>query len=302
MQYHTNIIEALKGGGVAITTPFDAHGNVAYKQLTHHIEFLIQRGIQYIISLGTTGESTTIHMEEKKKILQTTYQTVNKRIPIIVGVGGNFTQEVLSQIEQLPLAECDAILSIVPYYNKPSDAGILQHFKMIASHSPKPVILYNIPSRTGRNISSQLIVQLAKENKNIIGIKECSGSMEQYMDLCMNRPDHFLILSGDDTMILQQLACGFDGIVSVAANAFPREIVNIVACAKQSNFEKARSIHYSLLTAYNYMFEENNPAGVKYFLKLKNIIDDHVRLPLAPISNPLQDKIKQFLSTYHSVI
>lgn len=288
----------LKGIGVAIVTPFKQDFSVDFEALGNLIDFIINNGVNYIISLGTTGETPVLDKQEKIDIINFTYEKVNNRVPVIVGVGGNNTQALVKDLEQYPLAKATAVLSASPYYSKPSQEGIFQHYKTLAKASPKPILIYNVPGRTGRNVSAATTTRLANEVENIAGIKEASDDMNQCMQILRDRPEHFLIVSGDDGLILPQLACGMDGVISVAANCFPKDFSNMIQLGLKGDFEAARKIHYKLLNAYDLLFVENNPAGVKGFLYELGLIQNVLRLPVVPLSNAVQEKVKTFLKNY----
>lgn len=288
----------LKGTGVAIVTPFKQDFSVDFEALGNLIDFIINNGVNYIISLGTTGETPVLDKQEKIDIINFTYEKVNNRVPVIVGVGGNNTQALVKDLEQYPLAKATAVLSASPYYSKPSQEGIFQHYKTLAKASPKPILIYNVPGRTGRNVSAATTTRLANEVENIAGIKEASDDMNQCMQILRDRPEHFLIVSGDDGLILPQLACGMDGVISVAANCFPKDFSNMIQLGLKGDFEAARKIHYKLLNAYDLLFVENNPAGVKGFLYELGLIQNVLRLPVVPLSNAIQEKVKTFLKNY----
>ncbi len=286
----------LGGTGVAIITPFSKDRSVDYPALEKLLDFMIQQGVNYIVTLGTTGETPVLNRQEKVSIIEFTYDKVNNRVPVVVGVGGNDTHSVVEDLSTLPLDRAVAVLSASPYYNKPSQEGIFQHYKMISEASPRPVILYNVPGRTGRNMSAATTLRLAHELKNIIGIKEASGDIQQCMDILRDRPDDFLVVSGDDVLALPQIACGMDGVISVAANCFPGSFSEMIRYCLDGNFKAAKIINDGLLPAYNLMFSENNPAGAKAFLAEMGIIDNILRLPVVPLSASLHQEVKNYLS------
>ncbi len=286
----------LRGTGVALVTPFKKDQSVDYDALQKLVNFVIDGGVQYIVSLGTTGETPVLSKEEKLDIFNCTHEAVAGRVPVVIGVGGNHTQGVIKEVEYFPLEKAAAILSASPYYNKPSQEGIYQHYKALAAAAPKPVILYNVPGRTGSNISAQTTLRLAKEVENIAGIKEASGNMIQCMHILKDKPKDFFVTSGDDHITLPLIACGIDGVISVAANCFPKEFCAMVLEALMGNFEKAQSLHFSLLDGFDLLFAENNPAGVKAFLYELGIIDNQLRLPLVPLSENIHIQVKKFLA------
>lgn len=286
----------LQGTGVAIITPFKASMEVDFDALGKLIDFIIANGVEYIVTLGTTGESPTIDTEEKFDIINYTYEKVNGRVPVVIGIGGNNTKEVMENLQSYPLEKATAILSASPYYNKPSQEGIFQHYKNIADASPKPVILYNVPGRTGSNILAETTLRLAKEVENIAGIKEASGNMVQCMHILKDRPDNFLVVSGDDHLTLPLIACGMDGVISVAANCFPKDFSEMVRLSLKGSFAAARPLHYKCLEGNDLLFAENNPAGVKAFLYELGLIENVLRLPVVPLSSAIHQKVKAYLN------
>ena len=287
----------LTGTGVALITPFKSDLNVDYLALEKLINIVIENGVNYVVTLGTTGETPTVSKKEKIDILQFTYSIVNNRVPVVVGIGGNDTIGLIDNLQNFPLSKSVAVLSASPYYSKPSQEGLFQHYKALAAASPLPLLLYNVPGRTGRNLSAATTIRLAKEVANIGGIKEATDDMNQCMQIIRDRPNDFLVVSGDDALILPQIACGFDGVISVAANAFPKDFTTMVNLCLKGDFASARAIHYKLLEGYDLLFEENNPAGVKAFLYEQGIIENVLRLPVTPVSEELQTRIKNF---FHS--
>jgi len=287
----------LSGTGVAIITPFLKNLSVDYIGLEKTINHVINGGVNYIVVLGTTGETPTLSKEEKIDILHATYQYVNSRVPIVVGIGGNDTSGIIKDLQQFPIDKSVAILSASPYYSKPSQTGLYQHYKAIAEASSKPILLYNVPGRTGRNLEAKTTIQLAHDIENIVGIKEATDDMNQCMQILKNKPTDFLVVSGDDALALSQIACGMDGIISVVANTLPKQFSTIIQLCLQGNFEVARGLHYQLLDGYSLLFEENNPAGVKAFMHEQGLIENVVRLPVTPVSDVLHSKINQFLSS-----
>lgn len=286
----------LKGVGVALITPFKADMTVDYNALGKVIDYVINGKINYLVTLGTTGETATLTEEEKVEILNYTYEKVNGRVPVVIGVGGNNTKEVINTVQQWPIRDASAILSVSPYYNKPSQEGIYQHYAAIAKNTERNIILYNVPGRTGSNISAETAIRLANDFKNIIGIKEASGNMVQCMHLAKNRPEGFLLISGDDHLTLPLIACGFDGVISVAANCFAAEFTQLVHSALAGNYESARRLQHKLLIGMDLLFAENNPAGVKAFMAEMKLIENYLRLPLTPLSEAWLKKVKEYSS------
>lgn len=291
-----NLREKLKGTGVAIVTPFKEDESVDFDGLGKLIDFIIGNGIEYIVTLGTTGETPTLNKQEKLDIVHYTYDKVNGRVPIVVGIGGNNTREVVNDLQNYPLEKATAVLSAAPYYNKPSQEGIFQHYKAIAAASTKPIILYNVPGRTGRNMEPATTIRLANEVVNIAGIKEAGNSIPQCMQLLRDRPTDFLIVSGDDDLVMPELACGIDGVISVAANCFPKQFSDMVRAGLAQNFVTAKQLNDPLIEAYNLLFAENNPAGVKGFLTQLGFIKNVLRLPVVPLSDEVYQKIQAYLN------
>jgi 4-hydroxy-tetrahydrodipicolinate synthase len=291
------IREQLRGTGVALVTPFKEDKSVDQDALKNLIDFVIESGVNYLVTLGTTGETPTLSREEKIDIIHLTYQTVSDRVPVVVGIGGNNTQSIMKDIETFPLEKAVAVLSASPYYNKPSQEGIYQHYKAIAGVKSIPLILYNVPGRTGSNISAATTVRLANDVENINGIKEASGNMSQCMEILRDKPQDFLVVSGDDNLAMAQIACGMDGVISVAANCFPKDFSAMVNAALESDFKSARAFNDRLLRGYDLLFAENNPAGVKAFLAQLGIIQNQLRLPLVPLSEGVMKQVKEYLPT-----
>ncbi len=285
----------LIGTGVAIVTPFDQQKNIDFNALAKLIDYIIDGGVNYLVTLGTTGETPVLSTEEREEIVQFTFEHVAGRLPVVVGIGGNDTRHILHELERFPLDQAAAILSASPYYNKPSQEGLFQHYKTIAAHSPHPIIVYNVPGRTGRNIEASTSLRIAHEVENVIGIKEASGNLEQCMQILKKRPAGFMVMSGDDNLALPQMACGMDGIISVAANAFPREFSNMIDLCIQNRYSEARNINDQLMEAYDLMFAENNPAGIKAFLHEMGLIENELRLPLVPLSESIRQKVSDYL-------
>ncbi len=295
-----SIFEKLKGTGVALVTPFHKDGSIDLSSYKNLIDFVIAGGCNYVVTLGTTGEAPVLDKDEKITIINATYEYVNERVPVVVGVGGNHTASVLNDLRLLPLEAASAVLSVSPYYSKPSQEGIYLHYKAVAEVSPKPVILYNVPGRTGRDVSVDTVIRLSRDVPNIIGIKDASGDVVTGIRLLKYCPDSFLVISGDDPLAVSQIACGMAGVISVAANAFPGHFSTMIAAALDNNFQKASKINADLLEAYDLMFCENNPAGIKAFLTEMNLIENHLRLPGVPLSASHHQNVKSFLANYLS--
>jgi 4-hydroxy-tetrahydrodipicolinate synthase len=280
-----------------MVTPFKSNFEVDYDALGKLITFIIEGGVEYVVSLGTTGETPTLSKEEKLDVLNYTYDQVNGRVPVVVGIGGNNTQELVSDLEKFPLEKATAVLSASPYYNKPSQEGLFQHYKALAAASPKPLLLYNVPGRTGRNINASTTLRLA-EVDNILGIKEASGDLGQCMQILKDKPSDFLVVSGDDNLVLPQMACGMDGVISVAANCFPKQFSDMIRHCMDGDFKSARMLHYQMLDGYDLLFAENNPAGVKAFLSELGVVQNYLRLPVTALSEGLHQKVKQYLKDF----
>jgi 4-hydroxy-tetrahydrodipicolinate synthase len=284
----------LTGVGVALITPFKTDFSVDYASLEKLIDHVINCKVNYVVTLGTTGETSTLSEEEKLEILHFTYKKVNTRVPVVVGIGGNNTADVIKKIQTWPLENAAAILSVSPYYNKPSQQGIYQHYAAIAGSTQKSIILYNVPGRTNSNITAETTIRLATDFKNIIGTKEASGNMIQCMHLAKDRPEGFLLISGDDHITLPLIACGFDGVISVAANSFASEFSLLVHESLSGNFEQARKLQSQLLDRIDLLFAENNPAGVKAFCAQKGLCENVLRLPLVPLSEKFAELVKKY--------
>ena len=282
-----------KGTGVAIVTPFTERGDVDYSALTKLVEHLIKGKVEYIVVLGTTGESVTLSKDEKQNVINHIVKVNKKRLPLVLGVGGNNTAEICESLKKSDLSAFSAILSVSPYYNKPSQEGIYQHYKAVSKASPLPIILYNVPGRTGSNMAWDTTIRLAKEFKNIIAIKEASGNVEQCMKIIKHRPAGFLVISGDDNITLPLIASGADGVISVVANAYPKDFSDMVRASLKYDFKAAQKLHYKLMEITEQLFADGNPGGVKQVLALKNITKSFVRLPLVEPNDTVKAKLKK---------
>ncbi|WP_295717825.1 4-hydroxy-tetrahydrodipicolinate synthase [Mucilaginibacter sp.] len=279
------------GTGVAMVTPFHADGQIDYEGLKNLIEHLIDGGVEYLVSLGTTGESATLSEAERKQVWAFTAEVVNKRVGLVAGIGGNNTHEVVEQVKAFDTTGYDAILSASPHYNKPTQEGIYQHYKAIAGVAKLPVILYNVPSRTGSTISAETTVRLANDFKNIIGIKEASGNFDLFNHLMRDKPEGFLFISGDDPVTLPMMALGAVGVISVIGNALPRQLSDMVRLLLNNDYKGAHAAHYSLIEFTRLMFADGSPAGVKTALKHLGVCGDTVRLPLVQVGNTTAEAI-----------
>lgn len=283
------------GTGVALVTPFNDDKTIDFSALEKLVDFNISNGVEYLVVNGTTGESVTISKEERNQILDVVVATNKKRVPIVLGIGGNNTAAVVKEIQSENLDHIDAILSVAPYYNKPTQEGFYQHFKAIALASPKPIILYNVPGRTAKNMEPETTLRLANDFENIIAVKEAGNNVQQYLELIQKKPKDFLILSGDDDLALNVVLAGASGVISVIGQAFPKEFSDLIRLGLQGKSKEAYEIHYRLIEVINLIFSENNPAGIKAVLKTLNICSDQVRLPLVKASEKLQKEITNFV-------
>ncbi len=288
-----------KGTGVALVTPFLKDGSIDFNGLGKVIDHVIKGEVEYVVSLGTTGETPTLSKEEKKSLIKYTVEKTDKRVPVVVGVGGNNTREVMDTFKQYDLNGVDAILSVSPYYNKPSQRGIIEHYKAIAGVSPLPIIIYNVPGRTSSNINAETTLQLAHEVKNIFAVKEASGNFDQIMKIIKYKPKDFLVISGDDLITLPVIASGGDGVISVIANAFPGEFSEMVRCALAGNYTMGQKLHYKIDEFIRLIFADGSPAGVKFLLEKMKICSSYVRLPLvnvnAQVEKSLSEQLKAFM-------
>ena len=291
----------LYGAGVALVTPFHENGTIDFDGLERLIEHQIGGGMDYLVSLGTTGEVATLSENERKTVWKFTVEQANGRVPLVAGIGGNNTAEVVRQLEQFDASGYSAVLSVSPYYNKPTQEGIYQHYKAVAAASPLPVILYNVPGRTGSSISAETTVRLANEVANIVATKEASGSFEQFSKIMRDKPSSFLLISGDDPATLPMMALGAVGIISVVGNALPAEVARLARLCNEGNHVEARAIHAKLIRITELCFAEGNPAGVKAVLHQLGICGPTVRLPLVEGSAQLEEAIRSELATILSV-
>lgn len=288
----------LSGAGVALITPFTPDRKIDYPALARMIDYVIEGGVDYIVALGTTAETPTLYLHERAVVAMFISNHIAGRVPLVIGVGGNSTSEVLDQLREFDLRSADAILSVTPYYNKPSQEGLYQHFKTVSEHSPLPIILYNIPGRTGVNMTAQTTLRIANDFRNVIGIKEASGNIEQMQEILNLRRKDFLVLSGDDGLTLELMSRGGDGVISVAVNAFPEKMMHCVNLAKKGDFEGARKAYQCLDEAVSAMFVEGNPTGIKCALATMGLIGDTMRLPLVPGTPQLAARFRELIAKY----
>jgi 4-hydroxy-tetrahydrodipicolinate synthase len=275
---------SIKGTGVALVTPFRKDGSIDFRAFEKLIEHVIDGGVDFVVFLGTTAETPVLSQEEKDALVSHGIEIIKKRVKVVVGYGGNNTQALVNSIKQADFDGIDAILSVAPYYNKPTQRGIYSHFKAVANASKVPVILYNVPGRTGVSISAETTLKLATDFDNIIAIKEASANLDQIMQIIKNKPKDFTVLSGDDAITMPLISLGMEGVISVSANALPKQMSTLVKHSMAGDFEKAAKIHYNILDFTNLLFAEGNPAGIKAALSIKEIVENNLRLPLVSVS------------------
>jgi 4-hydroxy-tetrahydrodipicolinate synthase len=289
------IQEKLSGTGVAIITPFRKDSSIDFLSLEKLLSHILSNNVDYLVVLGTTGETATLSADEKKAVLNFVIDTVDGKVPIVAGFGGNNTAEVVSNIKYYNFKGIDAILSVAPYYNKPNQKGLYNHYKSIATASSLPIILYNVPGRTGVNISAETILQLASDFENIVAVKEASGDFEQIMHILKYKAANFMVISGDDLLALPLISMGANGVISVVANAFPKEYSDLINFALKGRFNEAMQIQYHLLEIIQTLFVEGNPAGIKAALKILEITPNYLRQPLDPISKSTYNKLSKMI-------
>ena len=285
----------LKGMGVALITPFKEDESVDYEALGKLVDYQLQNGTDYLVVLGTTAETPTLTEEEKQNIIQLVVSKVNGRIPIVLGVGGNCTRTIVEKLKKDNFDGIDAILSVVPYYNKPSQEGIYQHYKTISEATSLPIVLYNVPGRTGVNMTAETTLRIARECKNVVAIKEASGNITQMDDIIKNKPENFDVISGDDGITFPLITLGAVGVISVIGNAFPREFSRMVRLGLAGDYDNARTIHHSFTELFNLLFVDGNPAGVKSMLNAMGYVENKLRLPLVPTRITTFEKIRDVL-------
>ena len=283
------------GMGVALVTPFNEDLSVDYNALRKLVTYNIDNGTDYLVINGTTAESATISLEEKIEIIKVIAEINRGRLPLVLGVGGNHTQMVIEELKSLDLSSIDAILSVAPYYTKPTQEGFYQHFKAVSEACNKPIILYNVPGRTSKNMLPETTLRIARDFHNVIGVKEAGNNQQQYYDLLKNKPKDFLVISGDDDLALGVVLAGGAGVISVIGQGFPKYFSEMIHLGLEGKNKEAYLIHYKLMNITSLIFEENNPAGIKSVLKKLNLTLDKVRLPLVPASKGLQDKISEHI-------
>ena len=291
-------MNALIGTGVALITPFKPDLSIDYQALAAIVEFNISNGVNYLVISGTTGESATITAIEKKEISATIIKANRGRVPLVIGIGGNNTAAVVEELKSTDLSPFAAILSVAPYYSKPTQEGFYQHFKAIAEASAIPVVLYNVPGRTAKNMEASTVLRLANDFKSIIAVKEAGNNMDQYLELINHKPSGFLVISGDDDLVLGVTLAGGSGVISVIGQAFPKEFSQMIQWGLEGNTEDSRKLEARLMPIINLIFEENNPAGIKAVFKKMGYCEDAVRLPLVPATEALQSKIAAFIAQF----
>lgn len=288
-------MQSLIGTGVALVTPFKKDFSVDVEALKRIVNYQIDNGIDYMVVLGTTGEPATMNKEEKELVIKTVKETNNGRLPLVLGVGGNNTAEVVEELKTRDFTGFTAVLSVSPYYNKPTQEGIYQHFKAIAEASPLPVILYNVPGRTGSNMLPSTVIRLANDFKNVVAIKEAAGDIVQAMKLIQGKPKDFLVISGDDMVTLPMVLAGGAGVISVIAEGFPKEFSKMVRLGLERKVDEAYELHYQIADSIDMIFEQGNPAGVKEIFKVLGLSENTVRLPLVNVNEYLAGRIEQFV-------
>ena len=294
-------MKKFRGTGVAVVTPFKNDSSIDFAAFGRVINHVIDGGINYIVAMGSTGESVTLSRDEKKALISFVVEAIDNRVPLVVGIGGNNTQEVINSIRKSNLDGVDGILTVAPYYNRPNQRGLFQHFKAIATSCRIPVMLYNVPSRTCSNISSDTCLELANACDNIIGIKEASGDINQIMRIIKGKPENFNIISGDDMMTIPVIASGGSGVISVLANAFPAQCSELVNQSLKNNFKTARELQFRFLEIIELLFIEGNPAGVKAMLNIMNLCSNNLRLPLVPVTKTIYTRIQKSIEEVNKV-
>lgn len=285
----------LRGTGVALITPFHDDKSIDFDSLSNLVNYVISNNVDFLVVFGTTGEPVTLTEDEKKQVFKIVKTVAGDKLPIVIGCGGNCTQDVVEELKNDMYKNCAAILSVSPYYNKPSQEGIFQHYKAVSNASPVPVLLYNVPGRTGSNISVETAVRIARECKNVIGLKEASPSVEQFTYMKRDLPENFLLFSGDDSLLVPHLSLGASGAISVTANAMPKMYSEIVNLIFAGDYSKALEKHLKLIEFTDSLFEEGSPAGIKAALSSLGIVKNNVRLPLSEVSKNQYDRIKNLL-------
>lgn len=289
--------QKFSGTGIAIVTPFNQDGTIDWKNYAKLVEFWISNGTDYLVVLGTTGESATVHGEEKQELFSFIQSKVKGRIPLVAGIGGNDTVEVIANFKKYDLTGYDAILSVSPYYNKPNQEGLYQHYKMLDAATPLPLMMYNVPGRTGQNLTADTQLRIARDCPNVFATKEASGNLEQVMQVLKYKPEGFMVISGDDALTLPMIALGADGVTSVVANAYPKGFSDMVRACIAGDYATARALHYQYTDIINSMFAEGSPAGVKTYLSEMGLCENISRMPVWPVSDTLHGRIREMMKT-----
>ncbi|MBT8289058.1 MAG: 4-hydroxy-tetrahydrodipicolinate synthase [Flavobacteriaceae bacterium] len=295
-------MQELIGTGVALITPFDDNGNVDHSALEKLVHYNVENGTDYLVISGTTGESVTISAKEKKEIIKTVASANNDQLPLVLGIGGNNTRQVIQEINETDLSKFSAILSVSPYYSKPTQEGLYQHFKAVAEACPIPVILYNVPGRTSKNMLPETTLRLARDFDSIVAVKEAGNSIHQYLELLKDKPDDFLVISGDDDLALGVILAGGSGVISVLGQAVPSEFSQMVNYGLEGRSKEAYAFHFKLMDLTAAIFAENNPAGIKAVLEALGICSARVRLPLVEASSELKSEIKRCLQRLNQTV
>lgn len=285
------------GTGIAIVTPFHTDGKIDWTAFSKLIEFWIKGKVEYLVVLGTTGESATVHGKEKQEVFSFVKKEVASRLPLVAGIGGNDTNEVLKGFKEFDLSGYDAILSVSPYYNKPNQEGIFQHYKALDAATPLPIIMYNVPGRTGQSVTADTQLRIARECKNIFATKEASGNFDLINQIIKSKPDEFMVISGDDPITLHMIAAGAEGLISVVANAYPGEYSEMVRLCLEGKFAEAQKLHYKYIDIIASMFTEGSPSGVKAYLSEMGLCQNTFRLPVWKVSEKHHTKIKELMKT-----
>jgi 4-hydroxy-tetrahydrodipicolinate synthase len=288
----------LYGTGIALVTPFDLQGKIDFPALGRIVESVVGNGVEYLVVLGTTGESVTLNKDEKAAVLKFVIETNKSRAGVVLGVGGNNTAEVIESLHKYDLKGVDAILSVSPYYNKPTQDGIFQHYNAFTAECSLPVILYNVPGRTGANMTSATTLKIAEHCRNVVAIKEASGNLSQIMEIIKNKPEGFNVISGDDNLTYPMMSLGAIGVISVVGQAYPKQFSNMVRLCLSGDLKQARQIHYSLYDFVNYLFMDGSPGGIKAALNVMGLCEEYQRLPLVPVGRPVYKMIQDFIKAF----
>lgn len=291
-------MKELLGTGVALVTPFNEDKSVDFEGLARLVNYQIDNGVNYLVVLGTTGEPATLTAEEKNLVKATIIKENNGRLPLVLGIGGNNTMAVVDEIKTTDLTEYTAILSVSPYYNKPTQEGIYQHFKAISEASSKPIIIYNVPGRTGKNMEPSTVLRLANDFENIVAVKEAAGDIVQAMRIIQHKPADFMVISGDDMIALPMVLAGGAGVISVIGQGLPKDFSEMIKLGLQKNVVEANKLHYKIMDSIDYIFEECNPSGIKALLQKQVICTSNVRLPLVKATEKLEQKLTSFIDNY----